>query len=111
MLIDFEKMEAKVVPHMRGGEKEAVLRSYQDGLCKIIRGRLIPGGTVGLHTHVTDSETIYILSGRGKVLYDRGYEPLSAGSCHYCPRGHEHSLINDSDEDLIFFAVIPEHGA
>lgn len=109
MLIDFNMIPEKVVPNMRGGEKEAYIRSVADGLCKIIRGKLVPGGTVGLHTHEQDSETIYILSGTGKVLCDGVYEPLSAGSCHYCPKGHAHSLINDSEEDLCFFAVVPQH--
>lgn len=111
MLIDFNAMEEKIIPHMRGGEKEAGMRGYNDGLCKIMQGRLIPGATVGLHTHVTDSETIYILSGKGKILYDDGCEPLTVGSCHYCPKGHSHSLINDGDEDLIFLAIVPQHGA
>ena len=74
-----------------------------------MRGKLEPGSSIGLHTHEGSSETIYILSGTGKVLYDGEYEPLSAGSCHYCPQGHAHSLMNDSDGDLIFLAVVPEH--
>ena len=109
MLIDFKFIEEKIIPNMRGGEKEAAMRIYDDGLCKIIRGELIPGATIGLHTHVTDSEIIYILSGNGKILYDDGCETLTAGSCHYCPKGHAHSLMNDSRENLIFFAVVPQH--
>ena len=54
---------------------------------------------------------IFILSGAGKVLCDGEYESLSAGSCHYCPKGHEHSLINDGTEDLEILAMIPTHGA
>ena len=54
---------------------------------------------------------IFILSGAGKVLCDGEYEPLSAGSVHYCPKGHAHSLINDGDEDLEILAMIPNHGA
>ena len=109
MLIDFNAMEEKIIPNMRGGEKEAGMRDYDHGLCKIMQGRLIPGATVGLHTHVTDSETIYILSGKGKIQYDDGCEPLTVGSCHYCPKGHSHSLINDGDQDLIFLAIVPQH--
>ena len=75
---------------------------------KIMRGRLIPGASIGLHTHETSSEIIYILSGTGKALYDGGEEALSPGDCHYCPKGHSHSLINDGDADLTFFAVVPE---
>ena len=44
----------------------------------------------------------------GKVLMDGEYERVEAGVCHYCPKGHTHSLINDSDSDLVFFAVVAE---
>ena len=84
------------------------MRIYNDELGKIMKGRLIPGASIGLHTHETNSEIIYVLEGQGKVLYDGAYETLSAGSCHYCPKGHAHSLINDSTADLVFFAVVPE---
>ena len=47
----------------------------------------------------------------GKVLCGGEYEPLAPGSCHYCPKGCAHSLINDSGADLVFFAVVPEHRA
>ena len=109
MLIDFDAMETTVIPHMRGGEKEMAAQMHTDTMNKIMRGRLIPGATVGLHTHETNSEIIYILSGTGKVLYDGVYEPLSAGSCHYCPKGHGHSLQNTGPLPLEFFAVVPEH--
>jgi mannose-6-phosphate isomerase-like protein (cupin superfamily) len=108
MLIDFNAIQTTVIPHMRGGEKEVSVQTYADELGKIMHGRLIPGATIGLHTHETNSEVLYILSGTGKVLYDGVYEPLSAGSCHYCPKGHAHSLINDSEGDLEFLAVVPE---
>ena len=108
MLIDFDAMETTVIPHMRGGEKEVSARMYTDPLGKIMRGTLIPRASIGLHTHETSSEIIYILSGTGKILYDDGCEALSPGSCHYCPKGHAHSLINDSGADLEFFAVVPE---
>ena len=68
---------------------------------------LDPGSSIGYHTHGTSSEIIYILSGTGKVKYDGGEEPLEAGQCHYCPKGHSHSLINNSDGPLEFFAVVP----
>lgn len=108
MLIDFNSIPLTVVPNMRGGEKEVHLRRYQDENGKIMRGTLIPGATIGPHVHDTSSEVIYILSGTGKVLYEGEYEPLSPGACHYCPKGKGHSLINDSDGDLDFLAIIPE---
>lgn len=109
MLLTFDKIEETVIPQFKGGEKETVARMYVDNNNRIMRVKLIPGASIGLHTHETSSEIVYILSGAGKMLYDDTCEPLSAGSCHYCPKGHTHSLINDSEDDLIFFAVVPEH--
>ena len=107
MLIEFDQIPVKIVPNMRGGEKEVAVRMFQDENGKIMRGMLIPGATLGMHTHEDSSEVIYILSGAGKVLYDGGEEPLEAGSCHYCPKGHAHSLMNTGAENMEFLAVIP----
>ena len=49
-----------------------------------------------------------ILSGTGQVLCDGVYEPLGPGACHYCPKGHAHSLQNTGPLPLEFFAVVPE---
>ena len=108
MLIDFSAIPESVIPNMRGGEKEACMRTFQDGMCKIMQGRLVPGASIGLHTHETNCEVVYVLSGTGKYVYDGKDEPLSPGVCHYCPKGHAHTLINDGEQDLIFFAVVPE---
>lgn len=107
MLIDFNAMEEQVIPHFLGGEGTFRPRMRVDENGKIMRAVLEPGSTIGLHTHETSSEIIYILSGKGKVLYDGDYIPLKAGDCHYCPKGHAHSLMNDSGENLEFFAVVP----
>ena len=107
MLIDFSKIEEQATPHFLGGEGTFYARMRVDENGKIFRARLEPGSTIGLHTHDTSSEIIYILSGAGKVLYNGEYIPLKAGDCHYCPKGHAHSLMNDSGENLEFFAVVP----
>ena len=102
-------MQETVVPQMRGGEKSVAMRTRTDSLCKIIRGKPIPGASIGFHTHETDSEVLYILSGGGKIFYDDTCETLAENSCHYCPKGHAHNLINNSDEVLIYFAVVSTH--
>lgn len=109
MLIDFTSLPETIIPNMRGGEKEVRAHMFVDPKCKIMLGKLIPGASIGLHTHETSSELIYVLSGTGQVLCDDVLEPLSPGACHYCPQGHAHSLMNPSDEDLTFLAVVPEH--
>ena len=51
----------------------------------------------------------YVLSGVGTMEYEDTKEKLYPGDCHYCPQGGTHSLSNEGTEDLIFFAVVPEH--
>lgn len=111
MRLQFDQIPETIIPNMRGGEGQVAFHTYEDSKSKIMLGCLMPHSSIGLHIHDTSSETIYILSGTGKVLCNGVYEPLSAGDCHYCPQGHQHSLINDGDGELRFFAVVPQHGA
>lgn len=106
MKIDFNSMETKILPNFKGGEGEFAVKMFTDSDGKIMRGTLSPGSSIGLHTHTSDAEIIYILSGVGKCLFDGGGETLSVGDCHYCPKGCEHSLINNGVENLEFFAVV-----
>lgn len=108
MIIEFNRMEEQIMPQFKGGEKEYRVKMFVEDNNKIMAGRLIPGATIGLHTHETDCEVIFITEGSGKVLYDGTEERVSAGNCHYCPKGHSHSLINDSDSDLLFYAVVAQ---
>ena len=107
MKIEFEQFAEAAAPNARGGE--GVFRSsrYTDDRIRIIRGRLEPGSSIGMHVHTGTSEVIYLLSGKGKVLCDGGEERMLPGDCHYCPEGRSHSLINDGTEELTFFAVVP----
>ncbi len=109
MKLQFDKMEMTVLNKFKGGEGDTKARMLFDGMNKIMRGCLPVGASIGLHTHETSSEIIYILSGDARCIYDDTVEYLKAGECHYCPKGHAHSLINNSDvEELVFFAVVPE---
>lgn len=109
MLIDFKTIEESALHNFYGGNKDLNAKIFSDGHNRILYGRLDPGASIGMHTHETGSEIIFVLHGTGKIICDGETELLSAGSCHYCPKGHTHSLINDSGSDLTFFAVIPQH--
>ena len=111
MIIDFSRMDVTVLPNFKGGEKEFAANMFFDGTNRIFKGVLVPGATIGMHTHVTSSEVIYVLSGEGKMYMGDEVETLTAGDCHYCPLGQSHSFVNESQEDLVFFAVVPEQAA
>ena len=108
MLIQFKDLEEKELKAFYGGEDALRTKMFVDDKNKILKGRLLPGATVGLHRHETSSEIIFILSGKGVSLCDGVEEELFAGDCHYCPKGSEHCLKNVGDEDLCFFAVVPQ---
>lgn len=108
MVIDFKNMEEMVMHQFRGGKKDTIVKMYADELGKIMYGRLEPGASIGFHKHETSSEIIYILEGTADILYDDTTELVEAGGCHYCPKGHEHSMRNMGTKDLVFFAVVPE---
>lgn len=106
MIIDFNKLDTTVIKNFYGGEKDTVAKMFSDNINRIMQGKLEPGASIGFHKHETSSEIIYILQGKAKVIYDDGEEQLEAGMCHYCPKGHSHSFINNGNEALITFAIV-----
>lgn len=107
MIIDFDAVGENAIPNFKGGEKEARMSIFFDGMNRIMRGRLSPGASIGMHTHTDSSEIIMVTNGCGCVIYDDARIPVKAGDVHYCPKGHSHSLVNDSDAELEFKAVVP----
>lgn len=108
MIIDFKNIEKATMKNFYGGEGVTAAHMFVDEKNRIMLGTLEPGDSIGIHKHENGSEVIYILQGAGKAVYDDVEEALTAGSCHYCPKGHSHSLINNGKEPLVFFAVVPQ---
>ncbi len=107
-MIDFKNMPDTILPHFKGGEGQMVAKMFNDDQNRILYATLAPGHSIGLHTHDTSSEIMYFLSGTGKVITDGIPETVAPGLCHYCKKGSAHTLINDGEENLIFFAVVPQ---
>ncbi len=106
MIIDFNKVEMIKATEFMGGKGDFFIKSVKDDLNNIMCDTLMPGASVGYHKHVVDSEIMLILKGTGEVKYNNEIIPVKAGQCHYCPKGHAHSLTNTSNEELVFFAVV-----
>ena len=107
-MIDFQTIPEAALLHFKDGEGTFFARFAGDANCKILFGRLPAGATIGLHTHEDTAEIIFFLSGTGKMLLDGETETVAAGLCHYCPKGSTHSMINEGDEDITFYAVVPK---
>lgn len=108
MIIDFLNMTEEAKPNFKGGEKEYNVKMFNTDGNKIMRGRLVPGASIGFHTHEEDQEVIYILEGEGSLVDAEGnvLDKVLPGQATMCPKGESHSLANRSDKDLIFFAVV-----
>ena len=101
MILDFHSLSPAVVPHFKGGEGEAQVRTaVSDGMGRILTLTLPVGSSIGLHIHV--------LSGSG-VCHDDGTDvPLTAGMTHYCPEGHTHGIDNTGAEPLVLLGILPD---
>ena len=115
MTIDLNNMDVTVLPNFKGGEKSFAANMFFDGTNRIFKGRLVPGATIGMHTHEDSCEVIFVLEGKGTIVErDPGSDvettsPVAPGDCLYCQKGHAHSLQNTCDEgDLVFYAVVPQ---
>lgn len=70
------------------------------------RAYLEPGACVGFHMHYGESESYYILSGRGEYDDDGKVCVVEAGDLTFTPDGHGHGIKNTGDEVLEFIALI-----
>ncbi len=109
MLIDFDKIVHSTIENFRGGEKNTRMAMYTDDVNRIMKVTLRPGASIGLHRHTTSSEIIFVITGSGVMTCDGVEEELRSGLCSYCPIGSEHTLRNSGQDELVFYAVVPEH--
>lgn len=105
-------MEIKKVENMHGGEGHVIINRLLDekqlnGKCGLYAEVTIePGCSLGYHEHHGESETYYILSGKG-IYSDNGeLRMVEAGDVTFTPDGKGHALTNSGDEDLVFMALI-----
>jgi len=65
-----------------------------------------PKSSIGYHVHKGESETYFILSGKG-LYNDNGTEvEVGPGDVTYCAPGEGHGLENTGDEDIHMIALI-----
>lgn len=108
MVIDFSKNEAAANKNFKGGDGEVLIKGFNDSKVKIMQLTIPQGSTIGQRTHTTNSEELLVLQGYGHFIIDGKREDVKAGMSHYCPVGSTHSFLNDGNEPVIFFAVVPE---
>lgn len=109
MIIKFNEVEELELKNFKGGEKSLLARMISDDNNKIMMSKLVPGASIGEHIHDTNSEIIFVLEGKGLIICDGQKEEVQAGDCHYCKKGSKHTFINNGIENIVFYAVVPQH--
>ena len=106
MLIDFNAIPEVTIPSMNGGEGCISSKMNVNETARFIISRIPPCSSIGMHEQSTGNDINYIISGTGMAICDSTKEELKAGTCHICPKGHTHSIINTGKEDLVIFTVV-----
>jgi quercetin dioxygenase-like cupin family protein len=67
----------------------------------------LPEGTAS-HRHMHDWEhAVFVYSGRGEVLRNGEWIPVSSGSVIFIPKNEDHQLRNTRKEPFVFVCLVP----
>lgn len=112
MLKRESELRVDKVPNMRGGKGTSEIVRFIEGPELHGKGKLFgkitlkPGVSIGLHTHVDDSETFYVLSGEGLYTENGSVMNIKTGDILYLNKGGNHSVENNGDAELQLMALI-----
>lgn len=112
MITKAHEIKKEVHTNFRGGKGDVILYHYMDQASSNGAGRLFcktvlpPGSSIGVHKHVGDHETYYILEGTGHVSDDGVLVKVGPGDLNHCLEGHEHGIENTGSTDLVYIANI-----
>lgn len=107
MRIDFDTSDWIEIPHMNKGIGSVFAKITVTENTRIVLTRIPAGSSIGIHTQISGDDVNYVIEGKGKAICDGKEEILSPGMCHVCPKGCEHSIINDGETDLVLFTTVP----
>jgi mannose-6-phosphate isomerase-like protein (cupin superfamily) len=111
MIIRRNEMKNEIKEKMRGGNGSAHLTHLVDcekekNVRLLTEITLPPGASIGNHSHESEAEYFFILSGSGTVNDNGADTPVNAGDTVITKDGASHSIANTGDVPLVFHAVI-----
>ena len=106
MQIDFNSIDEVRIDGMDGGEGTICAKMSMGPKGRFILCRITPGSSIGAHIQKGSVDINYVISGTGYAICDGIREQLKPGVCHVCPKGCEHSIVNDGGCDLVIFTAV-----
>ena len=107
------KTKTEIKKELRGGRGEVeiqhiVSREELNGhgdMYALVR--LKPGCSIGYHQHIGNTEPYFIIEGYGIFVdHDGSRIEVGPGDVCYIEVGQSHGMENNSDQDLVFMALI-----
>ena len=109
MKLSFDNIPKEKVENMRGGLGAVYLQKLTPTPehTKMYALITIPSGaSIGVHTHTDDEEVITCIKGNGKLIIDGKENEFKPFDISLCKSGRNHSVLNDSEDDLVLLAVV-----
>lgn len=112
MLREDKDVEREIVHQMKGGLGDVEIKRFLKPEEFHGKGRLFgkitlkPGSSIGLHQHMGDCETFYILSGNGTYNDNGTMVSIKPGQVLYVDNGESHSIENTGGKNLELIAMI-----
>ena len=95
---------------MRGGKKQVQIVELSTRLPDKVRmfstHTLVPGASIGFHTHWGETELVYFMEGVCRVQDDDQVYYASAGDSMVVTSGHSHGMENIGDSDVVLVCTI-----
>jgi len=116
MIKRMHEMKTEIREQMRGGKGSVELvhilnKDEMKGKVRLFAKIVLnPGCSIGLHEHVDEEESYYILKGKGTVTDNGKTSSVQAGDVILTGGGASHSIENTGDEPLEFIAVVMLYG-
>jgi quercetin dioxygenase-like cupin family protein len=104
-IVDSQAGEWREHPRFAGVLLKGLLTSADNALASVNVVRLPAGREIGHHTHPTQVETAFVLSGQGMLWLGDSEVPFRAGQIAAVPMNTVHGLRNPSDQDMELLAV------
>ncbi len=66
---------------------------------------LLPGENIGMETHPTSDQILYIITSEGTAIVDGEIKPIAQHSIIFIPAGSEHDIINNGKGKMKLFTI------
>jgi len=96
---------------IHGGEGDALTTDYlkngeMSGVVTAGRVVLEPGAGIGNHPHPSHDELYLVVEGTGTGILDGERFAIGSGDMYVLKAGQSHGIVNDSEQDLVFFMLM-----